>query len=1146
VTFKKPKHKYILLLPLGVFAAFMAVFFGYQKTEIAQAACALVPNPTNPFTICLSGPELTYDQIDFTTQASYKYKKADGTAVSQAGNALRIGKNVTELSITVTGKVVSPASIIAGYKNGYNRLKFPGANIVASPAIWGFGTGTVKDDTACSNVSIGGSDAIPLVWQVGGQTVKSCSYIDYKETIYNFVSNPVFLQFQPGATPGPLDGGEGQLLDGFQHTYALTWSTLESSYGLKDKASGAKFEENCMNVKGALETANPAGANLNGIKAFAGVGTYWVKRNNKFCFEVYATQAEADAVTEPLPKISDDPTGSGTGDTTPPNGGGSTLGNVINEALTWIILAMTRIIYWIFASVLAPLIESLLKIHPYQDVFVDAIFLGWQLIRNLCNIFFIVILLVIGLGTLFRVESYNYKHLLVKVVIAALLVNFSLVFGQAILGVADTVQQQFLPDSSNVIRALGSKLMVEPINLLTQSAGTETASAGATFAGNAKPMFAFALALGAFFTFVALAAFLVIRIVALWVLLLVSPIAYVANILPNTASYSKQWWEKFLKYAFMTPVLAFFLNLAAVFVTSTLSKTNVGNLLHTEGVSGDVSQFVYIAGSQILTILFILVGLKAASSSGTYGAAAISNFAEKGIRKPFEWAGKAGLGAAKLGGGRAFEAIQNKAGITLDPRLLKKAGQEYFAEQKAKRLQARATRNLFGMKHGPKVGDAKSNFEAYANLRGVKRAVWDSKFGTRGAGYNTEKSKQAEALYKAYTPEERAAELEKQRTLAGQLRDFDSNKTDAQARAKAMKAEIAGMEGTYDAIPPDKQPAYKKAIDDKKKEFADFQRDNELEYSDKTRQKLKDDFEKTKDGLAKDTAAKEKYGIGTVTPEMKAEAYKEMKRYDEQASKTKRPEGYAAIAAHHHLLSDEKKKIEHIDEADRLIQLYKDAVVQGERYKAEAVMQKLAKDVNFNELLENKYGKNDYKTFVDHFTKSFAKDFKLSEHEALEAMSEVSYINEGNHVYNLARAIEVDKHGHMKALSEADHNKIIATQMKKVEPQGQARVFWRGAFVDEELNDHDDVSKGKKFKLHSAGIRILKDSLAKGDGLKHVAGRMQEYNRNAIKEALRDQYNTGNAEIDELHDDKDFMAALDGKPPSGGKSKPASDDSMMD
>ncbi len=821
------------------------------------------------------------------------------------------------------------------------------------------------------------------------------------------------------------------------------------------------------------------------------------------------------------PEDSDNTGGSGTAT----SGGPSGIAGILNMLVTAQVLIFTRVIYWVFANVLAPLIESLLMVRPYTDVFVEVIYLGWQLIRNLCNIFIIVVLLVIGLGTLFRIESYNYKYLLVKVVIAALLVNFSLVFGQAILGVADTVQNQFLPNSSNVIRALGSKLMVEPINLITKGEGVfasgDATTAGASFANIARPIFALILALGAFFSFVALAAFLVIRIVALWVLLLVSPIAYVANVLPITASFTKQWWQKFLKYAFMTPVLAFFLNLAAVFGTTILKdQANFSKLLSSQNVTGDISQFVYIAGSQILIILFILVGLKAAASSGTYGAAAVTNFAEKGIRKPFEWYGKAGLAGTKAVAERGFEAIQNKAGITLDPRILKKEGQKYFADQKDRRLLARKTRTLFGVDGAPQFGDAYTNFERYANWRGAKRAVWESKLGFRGTSYHSKKEHDAEERAHLLTDDElKNKKVESEKAAHEAATDKDT--------VEKLKAELEKLQAKQ--YHPD-NPKYNSPAGQKMQTEIDSKKEilKEAEKKQTESQTTSDELIKA---LKHDKDIKEKRDISTWTEDDKKKAEEDLDTAEKRLAKVKRPDGFAPLAAHHHLLSDEKKKIEHIDESDILLQLYKDAVAQKDRYKAEAIMHKLAKDVNFNELLESKYGKNDYNTFVHHFMESFKKDFSLSTHEALESMSEISYINEGNAVYNLARAVKVDKHGHMSAYSEKEHNEIIAIQMKKVEPQAQARNFWRGAFVDEDATDGK-----KKFKLHDAGITVINESLAKGGGLRGVAERMQEYNRKAILTAIENEMKdpkTAREAVKKLWENSALITALrDGKAPA--------------
>lgn len=192
---------------------------------------------------------------------------------------------------------------------------------------------------------------------------------------------------------------------------------------------------------------------------------------------------------------------------------GGTILEFFASIIATIIRILTTLIYWLFAFVIAPLIEALLGVHPYQDAFVQVIYPGWLILRNLSNILFIIILLVIGLATLFQVEKYNYKHLLVKVVISAVAVNFSLVIGQSVLGIADTVQNQFLPERLNVVRALGYELMVKPVAQLQENTNAASSSqssvntVGGGLSNLTYAFFLFALALGAFFAFLAILRF---------------------------------------------------------------------------------------------------------------------------------------------------------------------------------------------------------------------------------------------------------------------------------------------------------------------------------------------------------------------------------------------------------------------------------------------------------------------------------------------------------------------------------------------------------------------------------------------------------------------------------------------------------------
>ncbi len=314
---------------------------------------------------------------------------------------------------------------------------------------------------------------------------------------------------------------------------------------------------------------------------------------------------------------------------------------LIVSIISGIISFIVTVIYWTFAFVVSPMIEAILGIHTYSDNFVQVIYAGWLILRNLSNIFFIIILLVIGLATIFQVEKYSYKHLLVQVIIAAIMVNFSLVIGQSVLGIAETVQNQFLSNRGDVVRALGYELMVKPIEQIQGERAT--GDAGSTFATLTLPFFLLWLAIAAFFTFIAILAFLVVRLVALWILLMVSPLAYVANVLPETHPYFKQWWEKFLANAFIVVILGFFLNLAAVFANSHVFGQGSNVFNQGGGFQENTKNFVFLTASHFTVIFFLWAGLKIASSSGAAGAKAITNFAEKGISKGFKIASGAVL-----------------------------------------------------------------------------------------------------------------------------------------------------------------------------------------------------------------------------------------------------------------------------------------------------------------------------------------------------------------------------------------------------------------------------------------------------------------------------------------------------------------------
>lgn len=68
---------------------------------------------------------------------------------------------------------------------------------------------------------------------------------------------------------------------------------------------------------------------------------------------------------------------------------------------------------------------------------------GWQIVRDISNAFFILVLLWIAFTIIFNIETLGGKKLLVRLIVIALLINFSLTMVSAVFGVANYLARPF-------------------------------------------------------------------------------------------------------------------------------------------------------------------------------------------------------------------------------------------------------------------------------------------------------------------------------------------------------------------------------------------------------------------------------------------------------------------------------------------------------------------------------------------------------------------------------------------------------------------------------------------------------------------------------------------------------------------------------
>ena len=190
-----------------------------------------------------------------------------------------------------------------------------------------------------------------------------------------------------------------------------------------------------------------------------------------------------------------------------------------------------------------------------------AVGLGWVLVRDVTNMFFVVILMLIAFGTVLGIEQYEWKKMLMKFVLAAILVNFSRVICGVIIDAAQVFMMTFI---SGVAATAGGNLVnaLHMNDILSFSNTASPAALSDTMNIVLSGMIAFVFSLVALIVIGAYLFMLVVRVIALWICIILSPLAFVLGVVPKFQSYATQWWTEFTNNVLSGPVLAFFLWLA--------------------------------------------------------------------------------------------------------------------------------------------------------------------------------------------------------------------------------------------------------------------------------------------------------------------------------------------------------------------------------------------------------------------------------------------------------------------------------------------------------------------------------------------------------------------------------------------------------
>lgn len=321
-----------------------------------------------------------------------------------------------------------------------------------------------------------------------------------------------------------------------------------------------------------------------------------------------------------------------------PSYGWSPFGFVKDSALFFISL----VLYFLLILVMGWLATTATKVLVYTAQltnFTDlaVIVEAWEVVRDLANMFFIVILLVIAFGTLFRLEAYSWKKLLPKMVLAAVLMNYS----RAICGFIVDASQVIMLTFVAAIKDAASVGLAEAFNLsqLLQFGDADSASSltPADTAGEAKKngseqrliaIIAAGFMLATMFTVQCVyIVVLVGRLVMIWFLTVLSPLAYVSKVLPATERYASQWWEMFGRYVTVGPMCMFFLWLAMFIASKSIAAGGLGSVsasaevvaaeVDTTNNSGAAALDTSLIAGFVIATTMLMAGMKLAQQNAS-------------------------------------------------------------------------------------------------------------------------------------------------------------------------------------------------------------------------------------------------------------------------------------------------------------------------------------------------------------------------------------------------------------------------------------------------------------------------------------------------------------------------------------------------
>jgi hypothetical protein len=448
-------------------------------------------------------------------------------------------------------------------------------------------------------------------------------------------------------------------------------------------------------------------------------------------------------------------------------------GKVGMEILIFIASLFFKIAQLFFVSmaiVLDLAISSTISTVPYK---IATIAVAWTAVRDLSNMFFIFVLLFIAIQTILGLAGGSAKRWLSHVIIAALLINFSLFLTGVVIDAGNILAMGFW---NKMTTTQGTVTGPSVSMQLMQGLKLQTASDPKDPSG--KPieqipqtqLLAYIggtlVSLIAGYVFLAGAVMMIIRTVTLMILMIVSPFAFLGFALPKGGGFANTWLTKLIGNTFVAPAFLAMLYIDSLIINSTdLNTITGGDPIKMGAAFGGNTASLPIIYHYILVIILILASLKVAnevsSGAGSAGGAWAKKIIGGGAAAGFAGAGWYGRQTI---GSTAQQKMKDENWVKEQERLVKAGGMKGRMANLKLATAQKAAKGSFDIRNAPMGG---LGVTAGLSAAGIKTGTGSKKsFATHGEALSgltgryrgTEKEKELIATAKERFPNNSAAQ----------------------------------------------------------------------------------------------------------------------------------------------------------------------------------------------------------------------------------------------------------------------------------------------------------------------------------------------------------------------------------------------------